>query len=138
MMREKRDGGGTNEQICNMDLVDWFERSLADDYKQMVQKYSDLSNVNLYLGDGKNNQALGVLSEAIVMIKDSFFGVFGEAGDFQYVSSCAKKEGERFSSNMIWRLVKRYRRYTVSCLTLHLKRHSADRKKRTRKCIRYN
>ena len=94
MMREKRDGGGTNEQICNMDLVDWFERSLADDYKQMVQKYSDLSNVNLYLGDGKNNQALGVLSEAIVMIKDSFFGVFGEAGDFS-IREFVRKKGRR-------------------------------------------
>ena len=93
MMREKRDGGATNEQICNMDLVDWFERSLADDYKQMVQKYSDLSNVNLYLGDGKNNQALGVLSEAIVMIKDSFFGVFGEAGDFSIREFVRKKGG---------------------------------------------
>ena len=69
MMREKRDGGGTNEQICNMDLVDWFERSLADDYKQMVQKYSDLSNVNLYLG------------------------VFGEAGDFSLREFVRKKGG---------------------------------------------
>ncbi len=49
----KRDGGGAVEQICNRDLVDWFERSLAEDYRQMVQKYPDLSNVNLYLGDGK-------------------------------------------------------------------------------------
>lgn len=96
MMREKRDGGGTNEQICNRDLVDWFERSLAEDYRQMVRRYPDLSNVNLYLGDGKNNQALGVLSEAIVMIKDSFFGVFGEAGDFQYVSLCAKRRENAF------------------------------------------
>ena len=37
MMREKRDGGGAVEQICNRDLVDWFERSLAEDYRQMVQ-----------------------------------------------------------------------------------------------------
>lgn len=50
--------------------------------------------MNLYLGDGKNNQALGVLSEAIVMIKDSFFGVFGEAGDFS-IREFVRKKGRR-------------------------------------------
>ncbi len=34
-----------------------------------------------------------MLSEAIVMIKDSFFGVFGEAGDFSIREFVRKKGG---------------------------------------------
>lgn len=66
----------------NKTLVSWFEKAQAENFHRMYRFYPDLSNVGMYLGTGENSQALGVLSEAIVMIKDTFLGVFGEYGSF--------------------------------------------------------
>lgn len=66
----------------NKTLVSWFEKAQTDNFQRMYKFYPDLSNVGMYLGTGENSQALGVLSEAIVMIKDTFLGTFGEYGDF--------------------------------------------------------
>lgn len=78
----------------NLVLKRWFENARIEDYRSLYQKYADLSNVGMYLGDGANDQALGVLSEAIVMIKDTFLGIFGEFGDFSIREFIRQKGGK--------------------------------------------
>lgn len=82
LIRYSREKDEKTSYRNNQVLVEWFNRAKSEQFKVLPAEYADLSNVDLYLGDGDNDQALGVLSEAIVMIKDSFFGVFGEYGDF--------------------------------------------------------
>lgn len=82
------------EQYRNNEvLVRWFEQAQAKNFQNLYREYADLSNVGMYLGNGENDQALGVLSEAIVMIKDNFLGVFGENGDFSIRDFIRSKGG---------------------------------------------
>ena len=86
---------GLEQELLNNEvLVGWFEKAQIENFKKIYETYSDLSNVGMYLGSGDNNQALGVLSEAIVMIKDTFIGTFGENGDFSIRDFVRTRDGK--------------------------------------------
>lgn len=55
-----------------------FQKYTAQDYIKMLEKHADFRGALSYLGDGKNNQALGVLGEMNSMVNDYFVGIFGD------------------------------------------------------------
>lgn len=76
---------GQREWLNNKKLVElirtsppeWYLKELCD-----PRKNPDLVGITSYLGDGKNNQALGVLGELKSMVYDCFNGSFSEVGNF--------------------------------------------------------
>lgn len=61
--------------INNRDLVEFFANATPEVYADLAKTYPKLKN---YLGNGKNNQALGVLGALDSAINDLFTGVFAE------------------------------------------------------------
>ena len=94
LIRISRDFPDRELLINNQSFVSWFTKAEMEQYKLLSKEYSDLTNVDMYLGNGLNDQALGVLSEAIVMMKDSFLGVFGEYGNFSIRDFIRNKGGK--------------------------------------------
>lgn len=62
--------------LDNKHLVSFLMRNTPDQLMQYFSRYPDLRGLRSYVGDGKNNQALGVLGELRSMIFDCFQGVF--------------------------------------------------------------
>ena len=70
------------KHLNNKKLADFFNAAKKDNYEALIRSFPDLGFLKLYLGDYNNTQALGVLAEILVMVKDTFFGVFSEVGEF--------------------------------------------------------
>ena len=65
-----------------------FLRKMFDSMKdskkisQLLGEYSDQASVMNYIGDGKNDQGLGVLAEMQNVVRNVFVGAFAEKGEF--------------------------------------------------------
>ena len=82
-----------DNQLNNKALIDYFNKATMKKFELLSHSYPDLHRIQLYLGDGTSNQALGVLAEIQVMLQDTFIGVFGENGDFSIRDFVRNKGG---------------------------------------------
>lgn len=83
ILRSARTNCSVREKLLNnRELSHFFNTAQQDNYDKLANSYRDLRSLKMYLGDYNNNQALGVLSEVLNMVKDTFIGVFNEKGDF--------------------------------------------------------
>jgi type IV secretory pathway TraG/TraD family ATPase VirD4 len=73
---------GNESLLNNADIVSFFTQADESDYNALRDSAPDMKYIRMYLGDCKNNQALGVIAEVLVMLQDMFVGVFGGVGDF--------------------------------------------------------
>lgn len=89
----REDAEMREECLNNRTLRSYFHRAGLEEYTRLANAYSDLNAIKMYIGDGQNNQALGVLAEVLVMVRDCFFNVFGEKGDFSIRDFVRKKSG---------------------------------------------
>ncbi len=78
----------------NREIVRFFERADMGEYEKLADSYPDLRYLRMYLGKGDSSQALGVLAELQVMIRDCFFGSFGSIGDFS-IREFVRRRGGR-------------------------------------------
>lgn len=62
-------------KLNNADLIHAFQSFQAQHYVQIFNHYPDLRSFVSYLGDGKSNQALGVLAELNSMLSEYFVGI---------------------------------------------------------------
>lgn len=76
------DGDFRNLMLNNEHLVSYFNNAGVADYKLLADSFPDFHAINMYLGDAQNPQALGVLAELLIMVRDMFTGPFGATGDF--------------------------------------------------------
>jgi len=81
------------ESLNNSGIVKCFNTAKIQDYHDIAEVFTDLIKVKSYLGDGNNNQGLGVLAEVHVMLQEIFLGVFAKKGDFSIRNFIRKKEG---------------------------------------------
>ena len=91
-------GAKTDEELKrdfmnNKALLNYFNNAGKDEYFTLSNAYNDLKAIKMYLGDCENTQALGVLAEVLVMVRDTFVGAFGEAGDFSIREFIRNKGG---------------------------------------------
>ena len=66
----------------NAGIANTFNNAKIQDFHDIAEAFSDLTKIKSYLGDGNNNQGLGVLAEVHVMLQDIFLGVFAKKGGF--------------------------------------------------------
>lgn len=81
------------KNLNNRAIFNYFNNANNERFKQLAASYPDLGYIELYLGEGKNNQALGVLAELQVMIQDCFIGNFSGNGEFSVRDFVRKKNG---------------------------------------------
>ena len=67
---------GYEALLNNKDLLAAFRHYDADSYRWIFSRYDDMKNLLSYLGDGRSNQALGVLGELNSMLSEYFIGIF--------------------------------------------------------------
>ena len=79
--------------LNNRALLQYFNNAGKNEYFTLSNAYSDLKAIKMYLGDCENTQALGVLAEVLVMVRDTFIGAFGEKGDFSIREFIRNKGG---------------------------------------------
>lgn len=77
----------------NFGIVNCFNSSTIKDFHNIANSFPDLVRIKSYLGDGNNNQGLGVLAEVHVMLQDIFIGVFAKKGDFSIRDFIRQKGG---------------------------------------------
>jgi hypothetical protein len=78
----------------NAGIISDFNGATVQDYHDIAKDFSDLVKIKSYLGDGDNNQGLGVLAEVHVMLQDIFMGVFAKNGDFS-IRNFVRQKGAR-------------------------------------------
>lgn len=87
------------DNICSVDLynrtvVEFFRRATLEQYNDLADAFPEFNSLHLYIGEGDNPQALGVLAELQVVINEVFFGdVFGGFGDFSIRNFVRNKGG---------------------------------------------
>lgn len=62
-------------RLNNADLLKAFQSFQPQHYVQIFNHYPDMRSLVSYLGDGKSNQALGVLGELNSMLSEYFIGI---------------------------------------------------------------
>lgn len=82
------------ELLDNWELVHYFNQAITKDFTNLSNAFEDFKRISSYIGDGKSNQALGVLAEIHVMLQDTFIGIFGEAGNFSIRDFVRNKGGK--------------------------------------------
>lgn len=65
-------------RLNNEELIKAFNSFTASDYVTIFKRYPDLRSLISYIGDGKSNQALGVLGELNSMLSEYFVGVLAK------------------------------------------------------------
>ena len=78
----------------NWGILNCFNSSKIEDYHNIAEVFTDLVKIKSYIGDGNNNQGLGVLAEVHVMLQDIFLGVFAKKGDFS-IRNFVRQKGAR-------------------------------------------
>jgi len=78
----------------NAGIVDCFNNATIKDYHNIAKTFPDLIKLKSYLGDGNNNQGLGVLAEVHVMMQDMLLGVFDKKGNFS-IRNFVRQKGAR-------------------------------------------
>lgn len=78
---------GKNENLKTLYLNNQFLRKYLDSLnasslKELLQNQPDQAAVMTYVGDGNNDQGLGVFAELQSVIRKIFVGAFAEKGDF--------------------------------------------------------
>ncbi len=78
---------GKNENLKSLYLNNKFLRKYLDSInanslKELLQSQPDQAAVMTYIGDGKNDQGLGVFAELQSVIRKIFVGAFAEKGNF--------------------------------------------------------
>jgi len=69
------------EQYNNFDLRYFWESASVEDISKVLEKHHDLKAMKHYIGgDGKSNQALGILAELQELVRDIFVGNFKQTG----------------------------------------------------------
>jgi len=81
-------------KLNNKALLEFFRSAAMEQYTLLSKSWPDLRSIQMYLGDGKTAQALGVLAEIQVMMQDTFLGVFGAVGDFSIRKFIRDKGGK--------------------------------------------
>ena len=84
---------GNQNDLNNADIVSFFTQADESDYNALRDSAPDMKYIRMYLGDCKNQQALGVIAEILVMLQDMFVGVFGDYGDFSIRNFIRAKGG---------------------------------------------
>ena len=64
--------------LNNYNLINFILQNKPSEFVQLFEIYPDMHGLISYLGDGNNNQALGVLGELRSMIYDCFQGIFAQ------------------------------------------------------------
>lgn len=64
------------DQLNNYDFISFLLRKSPSQFVQYFKIYPDMHGLISYIGDGTNNQALGVFGELRSMLYDCFQGVF--------------------------------------------------------------
>lgn len=65
-----------NNRLNNYDLVNFILRNTPSNFVEFFKLYSDMKGLITYIGNGDNNQALGVFGELRSMLYDCFQGIF--------------------------------------------------------------
>lgn len=68
--------GGDGTPLDNYELLRFLLQSEPSDLAGYFRRYPDMQGLLSYIGDGKNNQALGVFGELRSMLSDCFQGIF--------------------------------------------------------------
>lgn len=76
-IRRKRDNPSSwSDKLNNQDFISFLLRKTPTQFAQYFKIYPDMHGLISYIGDGTNNQALGVFGELRSMLYDCFQGVF--------------------------------------------------------------
>lgn len=76
-IRRKRDNPEKwSDKLNNYDFISFLLRKPTAQFVQYFKIYPDMHGLISYIGDGNNNQALGVFGELRSMLYDCFQGVF--------------------------------------------------------------
>ena len=76
-IRRHRDNPSNwEDKLNNYDFVSFLLRKSPSQFVQYFKIYPDMHGLITYIGDGNNNQALGVIGELRSMLYDCFQGVF--------------------------------------------------------------
>ena len=81
------------EHLTNGDFIHYLETSSPDELIAQLSAYEELRAVISYI-EGTNEQSQGVISEMYSVIRNIFFGVFGDKGKFsirRFIRSKGKK-----------------------------------------------
>ena len=78
-------------QLSNKGLREFFLSFNREDYRKLMGDHPAFTD--MLLGDGENQQALGVLAEEILTVINTFSDVFGEEGDFSVRKFVREKRG---------------------------------------------
>lgn len=99
-IRRKRDDPERwKNQLNNYDFVSFLLRKSPSQFVQYFKIYPDMRGLISYIGDGNNNQALGVFGELRSMLYDCFQGVFckkpaPDSSSFSIRRAIRAKEGK--------------------------------------------
>ncbi|MDD6596637.1 MAG: type IV secretion system DNA-binding domain-containing protein [Catenibacterium mitsuokai] len=76
-IRRNRDNPSNwEDKLNNYDFVSFLLRKSPSQFVQYFKIYPDMHGLITYIGDGNNNQSLGVIGELRSMLYDCFQGVF--------------------------------------------------------------
>lgn len=81
------------QYFYNSELKQKIDLSTLLDVRFMIETYPSLSSVLSYIGDGENNQALGVYAEMVSSFRKIFSGIFAQKGGFSMRDFVRKKGG---------------------------------------------
>jgi len=87
------DGEFRKNYMHNEKLYNYFNTSGIENYFALADSGSDMASIRTYLGDGSSEQAMGVLSELLIVIRDIFVSAFGRKGDFSIRRFVNEKRG---------------------------------------------
>ena len=84
-------------RLNNVELLKAFQSFQPQHYIQLFNHYPDMRSLVSYLGDGKSNQALGVLAELNSMLSEYFIGILAAHEPDRTISmrSAVRKKGGR-------------------------------------------
>lgn len=94
-IRLGKDSIDFRKKFLNNKALRYFLDSISvKKIKEFLSTFSDLSSVLIYLGDGMNDQALGVLAELQNISRQIFIGAFAEDGRFSSREFVRNKGGK--------------------------------------------
>lgn len=84
-------------RLNNAELLKAFQSFQPQHYIQLFNSYHDMRSLVSYLGDGKSNQALGVLAELNSMLSEHFIGILAAHKPERSISmrGAVRKKGGR-------------------------------------------
>lgn len=86
-IRRKRDNPKVwSDKLNNQELVTFLLRKDTKEFAKFFKIYNDMNGLISYIGDGTNNQALGVFGELRSMLNDCFQGIFCRKPSIQHPS----------------------------------------------------